>query len=503
MRLQIENVSKSFQGVQALAGVSLSIEPGEIHALMGENGAGKSTLIKIITGVIRPDTGAVLLNGEPVVFRSPRDASSAGIAVVHQERNLIPRFTVAENITLERPPVTMRGWVDFDAARQRARQALGLLDPTIDVDRQVRTLSVAQMQMVEIAKALSIEAKVLLLDEPTASLTDHETSALVDVLRRLRANGVAIVFVSHKLGEVMSLSDRVSVLRDGRVVAQGAPIAEMSRGQLVSAMIGREERIAHIDRSSGVGAIAIELKQVSTSLGHEGLSLSLRAGEILGLYGLVGAGRTELARALVGVGEVTGGAVYVRGEPSPAVRNPHEAFKQRRIGYVSEDRKGDGLILAHSVRTNVAITIWRRLASTIGLVSRQAEIRAAAPYIDRLAIKIASPESPVASLSGGNQQKVSIAKWLAAETDILILDEPSVGVDVKTKVELHELIGELANRGLAVLVISSDLPEIITVADRILVMHEFSIVSEVANDHVYDTMSKIIMNDIHRAKTHG
>ena len=493
MRLQIENVSKSFQGVQALAGVSLSIEPGEIHALMGENGAGKSTLIKIITGVIRPDTGAVLLNGEPVVFRSPRDASSAGIAVVHQERNLIPRFTVAENIMLERPPVTMRGWVDFDAARQRARQALGLLDPTIDVDRQVRTLSVAQMQMVEIAKALSIEAKVLLLDEPTASLTDHETSALVDVLRRLRANGVAIVFVSHKLGEVMSLSDRVSVLRDGRVVAQGAHCRDVSR---TTGLADDRSRGAHRPHRSQFRRRGdrYRIEAGLNFLRPRGLSLSLRAGEILGLYGLVGAGRTELARALVGVGEVTGGAVYVGGEPAPrsATRTrrssaPHwlrQRGPQGRRAYSCSSR-GD----------KFAMTIWRRSPRRIGLVSAGAESDAPPLYRssgdqDRFSTGSVSPF--------GRKSAKGVDREVARRRDRY--PHPRRALRRHRREDqgrIHELIAGIAREGVSVMLISSDMAEMITLADRILVLHDFRVAGEVANDHRYEPTSAAIMASIH------
>jgi ribose transport system ATP-binding protein len=496
MRLTIDGVSKSFPSVQALDNVSIAFAPGEIHALMGENGAGKSTLIKIITGVHRPDSGAVKLDGGQVAFNSPRDALAAGIGAVHQERNLIPRFSVGENILLERLP-TKNGLVDYETISAHARKVLDLLDPGIDVGAEVSALSVAQMQIVEIAKALSLDARVLLLDEPTASITNHEAAALFAVLRRLKTDGVAIVFVSHKLDEVMAISDKVSVLRDGHVVASGEPIAGISRQRLVSLMIGREERIAEIARSPGaVGDVTLELRDVATSCGHRGINLKLRKTEILGLYGLVGAGRTELARAIVGAARITGGEILVRGEPA-AIRDPHEALKRYRIGYVSEDRKSEGLILSQGVGSNIAMTIWRRIASALGLVSPRAESSAVNPYVQKLAIKISSLGQRVGTLSGGNQQKVSIAKWLAAQTDILIIDEPTVGIDIKTKVELHELIGELARQGVAVLLISSDMAEMITLADRILIMHDFAIGREVVNDHVYETTSKAIIAAIH------
>jgi len=497
MRLAIDGASKAFPGVQALDGVSLELAPGQIHALMGENGAGKSTLIKIVTGVYRPDAGRILLDGKPVHFGSPRDALRAGISAVHQERNLIPRFSVGENILLERLP-TRGGLVDYDKIDLEARRYLDLLDRGIDTRVEVRRLSVAQMQIVEIAKALSLEAKILLLDEPTASITEHETAALFALLNRLRDEGVAIVFVSHKLEEVFAIADRVTVLRDGRNAAVGEPMSGMTRGKLVSLMIGREERVARIaPRGRAREAVALEAVGLATSVGHRDVSFRLHEGEILGLYGLVGAGRSELARTMLGAdGSVTGGELRVQGQPV-RLSGMHEALARWRIGYVSEDRKGEGLILIHPVRENVAITIWRRLANALGLIAPGAETRAVEPFVRRLDVRTPSLAQPVGKLSGGNQQKVSIAKWLAAQTRILIIDEPTVGIDIKTKTYIHELIGEIAREGVAVLLISSDMPEMVAVADRILVMHGFRVVGEVANDHVYETTSRAIMSRIH------
>ena len=496
MKLAVESVSKSFPGVRALDGVSLDLAPGEIHALMGENGAGKSTLVKIVTGLYRPDSGRILLNGRPADFASPRDALTAGVSAVHQERNLIPRFTVGENILLERLP-TRNGLVDYAAVERGARRYLDLLDRGIDARTEVRSLSVAQMQIVEIAKALSLEAKILILDEPTASITEHETAALFKLLDRLRADGVAIVFVSHKLEEVFAMADRVTVLRDGRNVAAGVPMADMTRQKLVSLMIGREERVAQMgERRVDADRIVLEAQGVSTSLGHRDVGFALRRGEILGLYGLVGAGRSELARAILGGARITAGRLSIKGRAA-RIRDMNEALKKFRIGYVSEDRKQEGLILMHSIKDNVAITIWDRLAGALGLISPRAEMRAVAPFIKRLDVRTPSLARPVGNLSGGNQQKISIAKWLAADAEILIIDEPTVGIDVKTKTYLHELIGEIAREGASVLLISSDMAEMITLADRILVMHGFRLVGDVANDHRYETTSKAIMGCIH------
>ena len=499
MRLEVQDVGKSFPGVVALDGVSFTIQPGEIHALMGENGAGKSTLIKIITGLYRPDRGRLLVDGREVAFGSPRDAIHAGISAVHQERNLIPRFSVGENIMLERLP-RRGGLIDFAAVHAGARRYLDMIDPSIDTHTEVRRLSVAQMQIVEIAKALSLEAGVLLLDEPTASITGHETEALFRVLKRLRDEGKAIVFVSHKLEEVVSISDRVTVLRDGRVAAAGEPIASMGRGRIVTAMIGREERAAELgERSPGDGEVVLELDRVATSFGHRDVSFALRKGEILGLYGLVGAGRTELARALIGDGRVLAGTVRVRGAEA-SIRSVPDAIRRHRIGYISEDRKAEGLILAHPIRSNIAITVWRRLANAIGLLGRGAERRLAGPLAVKLEVKAPSLEQAVGKLSGGNQQKVSIAKWLAAGVEILIIDEPTVGIDIKTKTAIHELIGEVTREGVSVLLISSDMPEMITLADRILVMRDFALQGEIENSRRYEETSRRIMALIHQGE---
>jgi ribose transport system ATP-binding protein len=389
-----------------------------------------------------------------------------------------------------------RGLVDYDRVHAEARRFLDLIDPSIDTKAEVRRLSVAQMQIVEIAKALSLEASLLLLDEPTASITDHEAQALFAVLRRLKNEGKAIVFVSHKLEEVIAVSDRVTVLRDGKIAAAGEPIAAMSRGRIVSAMIGREERVADIGVRKPSAAPALEARGLATSLGHKDITFTLRRGEILGLYGLVGSGRTELARALIGDARVLAGEIRLYGAPI-SIANISSAVRRHRIGYISEDRKSEGLILAHSIRANVAITIWRRIAARFGLLTRGREARAAAPLARKLDIRMPSLEQQVGKLSGGNQQKVSIAKWLAAGVDILIIDEPTVGIDVRTKTAIHELIAEITRSGVAVLLISSDMPEMITLADRILVMRDFALVGEIENERRYDSMSRRIMSFIH------
>ena len=496
MRFVVENARKSFPGVVALDDVSLDIRPGEVHALVGENGAGKSTLIKVITGLYQPDEGRLSINGNEVRFASPRDAIAAGVSAVHQERNLVPRFSIGENIMIERLPARS-GLVDYASVHAEARRFLDMIDPSMDTRTEVRRLSVAQMQIVEIAKALSLEAGLLLLDEPTASISGHEAEALFAVLRRLKAEGKAIVFVSHKLDEVIALSDRVTVLRDGKTAVAGDPIAAVSRSRMVSAMIGRDEPVANLGvRKTLRDDAVLEVIGIATTLGHRDLSFTLNKGEILGLYGLVGAGRTELARTLIGDAKATAGKLRLNGAPV-SIRSVSQALRKFRIGYISEDRKGEGLILAHPVRSNVAITVWRRVLNRLGLLLRRRESEIAGPLARKLEIKTPSLEQTVGKLSGGNQQKVSIAKWLAAEVKILIVDEPTVGVDIQTKSAIHELIAEITRGDVSVLLISSDMPEMIALADRILVMRDFLIVGELENNRHYEPMSRRIMNLIH------
>jgi ribose transport system ATP-binding protein len=495
----LTNISKSFPGVRALDDVSLTMRPGEIHALVGENGAGKSTLLKIITGVYRPDDGRVLVNGDEAHFQSPRDALQAGIGVVHQERNLIPKFTVAENITLENPPLKAGPlqFVDYARINAEAERWLDLIHLPIPPQTPVERLSVAQMQLVEIAKALSLESKILLLDEPTASITPHETEILFQILRQLRDQGVAILFVSHKLEEIFELCDRVTVLRDGRLAALDLDLRELNRDQLVTLMIGRAEQIKEFAAKPVVeGTPAIETRNLSGSTGTHDVSFAVHHGEVVGLYGLVGAGRSELARLLVGDGAVTSGEILVDGHPA-RIRDPRDALNRYRIGYVSENRQTEGLILSHSVLANVAITVWQRLAARLGWVSGRRERAIVTPFVEQLAVRTPSLDQTVSNLSGGNQQKVSLAKWLAAQTRILIIDEPTVGIDVKTKLDLHELIWNLARDGLAILLISSDMPEMIRLADRILVMKAHRIIGEVPNTQNYDQVSQSIMGYIH------
>ena len=495
--LNISNVTKTFPGVKALDGVSMRLSSGSIHALMGENGAGKSTLIKIITGVHRPDSGRVELDGKEVSFESPRDAIASHIGVVHQERNLIPRFSVAENIHLDRLAAFPFRPIDYRKLNAAARVWLDELGLDIDPALPVSRLNVAKMQMVEIAKALSLRSRVLLLDEPTASLTDHETEVLFRVLRKLRDAGTSLLFVSHKLEEVQEICDSITVLRDGRNASESRSMEGLGRQDIVRMMIGRaEDANAFATRDLSAQPVALELDRVSTELGHSDISLKVRAGEIVGLYGLVGAGRTELAKCIMGQHRITAGEMRIKGKVERA-QNPADAIHRLRIGYISEDRKQEGLILAHSVLENAGITVWRQLTRGLAPLTNRAIRGKVEPFIRQLEVKTPSLDQRVGLLSGGNQQKISVAKWLAAGTDILIIDEPSVGIDIKTKAYLHDLIRDLARKGVAVVLITSDMPEMIALADRIAVLADNRLRGELLNTGRYDVTSQEIMNLIH------
>jgi ribose transport system ATP-binding protein len=497
IEFEVRRVSKFFPGVKALKDVSLVMEEGSIHAFLGENGAGKSTMIKIITGALQPNGGDILRSGKSVQFIDPRDAIQAGVGVVYQERNLIPRFSIAENIALERSSQNLLRPIDFNQLVTEAKHWLSLLGMDVDPRMPVSRLSVAKMQMVEIAKALALRSRVLLLDEPTASLTPHESEALFLVLRKLRNEGVSMLFVSHKLEEVQQICDRVTVLRDGQNACNGLPTAGMDRQDLVRLMIGRNEQIPNLsvvkhDHAEPV----IELDKVSTALGHRNVSLSVRRGEIVGLYGLVGAGRTELAKCIIGRFPVTKGTIKVNGS-AIKIRSVSEAIHTHRIGYVSEDRKHEGLVLMHSILENIGIPLWRKIAGKTGLVTNSAVRTLTEPFIRKLEVRTPSLNQLVGNLSGGNQQKISVAKWLAAGVQLLIIDEPSVGIDIKTKAYLHELIRNLANEGAAILLITSDMPEMITLADRIVVMANYTVQGELVNSRSYDQVSEGIMNLIY------
>ncbi|MBX6320888.1 MAG: sugar ABC transporter ATP-binding protein [Rhodospirillaceae bacterium] len=465
--VSLRGISKSFSGVRVLDGVDFDLEAGEVHALLGENGAGKSTLIKIIAGVHAPDSGEMRINGQPVRLFTPRAARDAGIAIVYQELLLFPELTVAENIFANHAPRTAWGALDWPLMRARARALLDELDsPHLDVDAKVGSLSVANRQRVEIAKALSQEARVVIMDEPTASLAEADVQQLMAIVRRLRDRGVGIIYVSHKLPEIFALADRVTVLRDGAVVAT-RPVAQTSETALVNMMVGRSIDQLFPKQETTIGRTVLELRNVSCGNAVRDVSLELRAGEILGLAGLVGSGRTELALTIFGITPATAGEILVDGRPV-RITSP-DAARDLGIAYVPEDRGQQGLVRTQTIAENVSLAVLRNLARGF-VLDRRREEALARDSIARLGIRARGPSQIVRQLSGGNQQKVVLAKWLAAEPKILIMDEPTRGIDVGAKSEIHALMSRLAANGLAVLMISSELPEVLGMSDRVLVM---------------------------------
>ncbi|WP_329181581.1 sugar ABC transporter ATP-binding protein [Streptomyces sp. NBC_01477] len=473
--LALEGVSKSFGAVRALRGVSLELYAGEAHALAGENGAGKSTLIKTLAGVHRPDAGTVLLDGAPVVFHGPADARDAGVAVIYQEPTLFPDLSVAENIFVGRQPRRSFGRVDHQAVRKAAAGLFQRLGVDLDPDRPARGLSIADQQLVEIAKALSFEARVLIMDEPTAALTGSEVARLFGVVKALRADGAAVLFISHRLEEIFALCQHVTTLRDGGWIAS-EPVDTLTEDELVRRMVGRDLDELYPKQDTAVGEVALSVSRLTREGVFTDVSFDVRHGEIVGLAGLVGAGRSEVARAVFGVDRWDAGEVRIDGRPlRPGA--PSLAMNAG-LALVPEDRRAQGLVMEMSIERNINLTGLRG-TSRAGLMNRGAERSRAVDWAVRLQVKYARLADVVGTLSGGNQQKVVLAKWLATGPRVLIVDEPTRGIDVGTKAEVHRLLSRLAADGVAVLMISSDLPEILGMADRVLVMHEGRLAAEI------------------------
>ncbi|WP_171169088.1 sugar ABC transporter ATP-binding protein [Streptomyces sp. I05A-00742] len=477
--LRVEGVTKSFPGVKALDGVDLRLTAGEVHVLLGENGAGKSTLIKMLAGAHRPDTGRILVAGEEVAVRSAQDAERLGIATIHQEFNLVPGLTVAENVFLGRQPRTRLGLVDRRKMNARAARLLDRVRLRVPPTAPVAGLGIAQLQMVEIAKALSLDARVLVMDEPTAVLTSGEVATLFGIVRELRDSGVGIVFITHHLEEIAALGDRVTVLRDGRSVAE-VP-ASTPEDELIRLMVGRDITEQYPRRRTEPGAPLLRVRALTRrgadgAPGFEDVGFEVRAGEVVGLAGLVGAGRTEVARAVFGVDRYTAGTVEVDGR---ALRpGDVRAAMRAGVGLVPEDRKAQGLLLDAPLDDNLTLARLDR-DTRAGFVDRRAQRREAAAMADRLKVRMSGLEQSARTLSGGNQQKIVIGKWLLAGVRLLILDEPTRGVDVGAKVEIYRLVNELTAAGCGVLMISSDLPEVLGMSDRVLVMAQGRVVGEV------------------------
>jgi ribose transport system ATP-binding protein len=477
--LEIRSVSKSFPGVLALDAVSVKFSAGKTHALLGENGAGKSTLMKIMCGVYQPDSGELFLDGERIVLKDYHDAIRRKISIVHQEIQVVPLSSIAENIMLDKLEHFGRGpFLDWKKLEAEAHCYMDMVGLDLPPATPIRALSAAQKQLAQIAKALSSGARVLLLDEPTSSLTLHEAATLFALIDKLKESGVAIVFVTHKLEEVLEVSDVVTVLRDGKLIGTEETCC-LDRDAIVSMMIGRTmtdffRGFLPVSRDETV----LEAHGIRSEF-FDGLDLELRKGEILGLYGLVGSGRTEFAKTVLGEYPRKEGEIRVNGKVAH-IHSAYDAVHRYGIGYVSENRKEEGLLLGDTVTTNIAITIWNRLSRFFpGVFSPRREEAKSVEMINRLEIRTPSPRQIVNRLSGGNQQKVSIAKWLVADCPILIIDEPTVGVDVGAKEYIHELIWRMASEeGKSIILISSDMPEMISLARRILVFKEFRIVGE-------------------------
>ena len=477
--LALDRVSKAFGSVRALSDVSLELFAGEAHALAGENGAGKSTLIKVLAGVHHPDAGRVLLDGRPVAFAGPGNARDAGLAVIYQEPTLFPDLSVAENIFMGRQPrrQAARGFgrIDRRAMREEAAALFARLGVALDPAAPTRGLSIADQQMIEIAKALSRRARVLIMDEPTAALTPDEVARLFDVARALRAEGAAVLFISHRLEEVFAPCQRVTILRDGHLIAT-SPVAEVTTDDLIRRMVGRSLSTLYPKASAPIGDIALRVSRLTREGAFTDVSFEVRRGEIVALAGLIGAGRSEVARAVFGIDRWDAGRVELRGRPLPP--GSPTAAMAGGLALVPEDRRAQGLVMDASIERNLGLTQLRALRRA-GLMSRRRERNRAADWALRLQLKYARLSDAVTMLSGGNQQKVVLAKWLATDPAVLIVDEPTRGIDVGTKAEVHRLLSELAGRGLAVLMISSDLPEVLGMADRVLVMHEGRLVAEI------------------------
>jgi ABC-type sugar transport system ATPase subunit len=463
----MEGIIKSFPGVRALTEGRLNLRAGEVHALLGENGAGKSTLMKILSGVYTPDSGTIRIDGQAVTIASPLAAQRLGIAIIHQEMSLAPDLCARENLFLGREK-THLGFLDARAERIEAAALFARLNASFDPETPCGALSIAQQQIVEIAKAVSQNARIVVMDEPTAALTAQETERLFTVIRDLRSRGIGVVYISHRLDEIAAIADRATVLRDGAWIATES-VGELSRGRIIELMVGRTLDAEFPPRAVAIGDDRLVARGLTRGTAVLDVSLSVRRGEVLGLTGLVGAGRTELARLLFGADRPDSGEVFLDGKRL-ALRSPQDAIASG-ICLLTEDRKEQGLVLGLSVRENFGLPNLERL-SRLGFVDDRAEREAFLGFVQSLAIKVPHTEQLAQSLSGGNQQKVVLAKWLFADSEVLIFDEPTRGVDVGAKFEIYQLINALAARGKAILMISSELPEVLGMSDRILIMRE-------------------------------
>jgi inositol transport system ATP-binding protein len=467
--LEVEKVRKAFPGVLALDDVSFRLKRGHVHALMGENGAGKSTLMKIIAGIYTPDSGSFRLKGQEIRLTSPLEALQYGIAMIHQELNLMNFMTVAENIWIRREPLNGFGFVRHEEMRRRTRELFDRLDINIDPEAEVRDLSVANRQMVEIAKAVSYNSDILIMDEPTSALTDREVAHLFKIIRTLKAEGKGIIYITHKMNELFEIADEVSVFRDGRFVGEHLA-AEVTRDDIIKLMVGREITQLFPKQTVPIGDVVLSVKNLTLARRFRDISFDLRAGEILGVAGLVGSGRSNVAETLFGVTPATSGTIAINGGEI-VMRNPAMAM-DAGMAFITEDRKETGCFLLLDVIANMQIALLRKDYVRAGFVNERAVEARCMLQKERLRIRTPDLNETIINLSGGNQQKVLIARWLMTNPRILILDEPTRGIDVGAKAEIHKLISELAGQGVAVIMISSEMPEVLGMSDRVLVMHE-------------------------------
>lgn len=483
---RLENISKAFPGVKALNNVSISIEKGEVLALMGENGAGKSTLIKILAGAYKMDSGEIYCEEKKVQINDRNDSTKLGISIIFQELNLFSNLSVAENIFVNRE-FRKAGFIyDREKANREASVLLEKVGLSCSPDTKLVDLTISQRQMVEIAKALSSDAKLIIMDEPTSSLTDNEVDKLFEIINNLKESGVSILFVSHKINEVKRIADRVHVLRDGEYIATLLK-EEITEEAIIKAMVGRNLENIFDKQYAEIGETALEVKNLYTKNFLKNISFNVRKGEIVGFAGLVGAGRSEVMRAVFGLDAITGGEILVNGKPV-RIKSPADAIKLG-MGFVPEDRKNEGLFLRMSVMKNSSIVMMNKV-SKHGVINSAQEYETTRSYVEKLNVKTPNMEKEVMELSGGNQQKVVVAKWLSNEPQILIVDEPTRGIDVGAKKEIHNLISNLAKSGVAIIMISSEMPEILGMCDRIYVMHEGRIKSELSRGEA--TQEKIM-----------
>ncbi|MFV0528012.1 MAG: sugar ABC transporter ATP-binding protein [Lachnospiraceae bacterium] len=480
--LQMTDIKKSFSGIYALSGIDFSLELGEVHALLGENGAGKSTLIKVLGGIYQPDSGKIEINGKEVHIHGVPEAREQGIGIIHQEIVLVPYLTVAQNLFLGREAVTKVGTVDFEGMNRRAQQMIASLGVAIRADSLVADLTIAQQQMVEIVKAVSFNGKIIVMDEPTSSLSNEEVEQLFEIIERLKEQKVSIIYISHRMEELFRISDRVTVIRDGAYVGQ-KNTAETTPAELVSMMVGRdlESFYARDYHDLTKAETALEVRKLGRQGVFSDVSFKLRKGEILGFAGLVGAGRSEIMESIFGATTFDSGEVYLYGQPV-RFKNPMQAIKAG-VAMVPEDRKKQGLVLCNSVGFNMILSSLHFYMSGLA-ISKKKSKKVIDQYTKRLRLKAASTEIEVESLSGGNQQKVVLGKWLATKPDVLILDEPTRGVDVNAKFEIYSVINELANEGIAIIMISSELPEIINMCDNVCIIREGKLVGNLTRDEL-------------------